>query len=60
MDRPAAEVLLKVIRRSSWEKAKANLITLAMTLPEGTVQRTEFEETIEQLVAHVESNNLHV
>jgi len=51
-------VLLKVVRISSWEKAKANLITLAATLPEGTVQRKEFEDVIEQLVEHVESNNL--
>lgn len=60
MDRPAADVLLKVVRVSSWEKAKANLITLAATLPEGSVQRSEFEETIEQLVSHVEGNKLHV
>lgn len=60
MDKPAVEVLLKTVRRSSWEKAKANLITLATTLPEGSVQRAEFEDTIDQLVTHVESNKLHV
>lgn len=60
MDRPAAEVLLKVVRVSSWEKAKANLVTLAATLPEGSVQRTEFEEVIDQLVSHIEGNKLNV
>ena len=59
MDRPAADVLLKVVRTSSWHKAKANLITLAATLPEGSNQRAEFEEVIEQLVTHVEENKLH-
>lgn len=60
MDRPAADVLLKVVRTASWEKAKANLITLAATLPEGSVQRKEFEEVIDQLVTHVEDNKLHL
>lgn len=60
MDRPAAEVLLKVVRVSSWHKAKANLITLAETLPEGTQQRKDFEDAIEQLVEHIEGNKLHV
>lgn len=60
MDRPTDEVLLKVIRRSSWEKAKANLITLAVTLPEGSVQRGEFEEIIDTLVNHVEQANYHL
>lgn len=60
MDMEAADVLLKVIRRSSWEKAKANLITLAMTIPAGSVQRSELEEVIGQLVAHVEENKLHL
>lgn len=60
MDRPAEEVLLKVVRVSSWEKAKANLITLHATLPEGSVQAKEFAEVIDQLVTHVEENKLHV
>lgn len=60
MDQPAAEVLLKVVRTASWHKAKANLITLAATLAEGSVQRTEFEEVIDQLVNHVEENKLHL
>lgn len=60
MDRPTDEVLLKVIRRSSWEKAKANLITLAVTLPEGSVQRANFEEVIDSLVNHVEEEKYHV
>lgn len=60
MDRPTDEVLLKVIRRSSWEKAKANLITLAVTMPEGSVQRANFEEVIDTLVNHVEEEKYHV
>lgn len=60
MDRPTDEVLLKVIRRSSWEKAKANLITLAVSLPEGSVQRANFEEVIDSLVNHVEEEKYHV
>lgn len=60
MDRPTDAVLLEVVRRSSWEKAKANLITLAVTLPQGSVQRTEFEETIDALVTHVEENKFHL
>lgn len=60
MDQPSADVLLKVVRVSSWEKAKANLITLLATLPEGSVQRSEFTDTIEQLIEHVEGNKLHV
>lgn len=60
MDRPSADVLLKVVRTSSWHKAKANLITLAETLPEGTEQRKDFEDAIEQLFVHIEDNKLHV
>lgn len=60
MDEPSVEVLLKAVRRGSWEKAKANLITLAVTLPEGSVQRKDFEEVIDQLVTHVEENKLHI
>lgn len=60
MDTPTTDILLKVVRTSSWHKAKANLITLAATLPEGSTQREEFEEVIEQLVTHVEGNKLHV
>lgn len=60
MDRPTDAVLLEVVRRSSWEKAKANLITLAVTLPQGSVQRTEFEGVIDQLVNHVEENKYHL
>lgn len=60
MDQNSADVLLKVVRVSSWEKAKANLITLLATLPVGSVQREEFSDTIEQLIEHVEGNRLHV
>lgn len=60
MDIPSADVLLKVVRVSSWHKAKANLITLAETLPQGSEQRAAFTDAIEQLVEHIESNKLHV
>ena len=57
MDTPSVEVLLKVVRSSSWRKAKNNL---AETLPEGSEQRAAFTDAIEQLVEHIESNKLHV
>lgn len=60
MDRPAADVLIKVVRVSSWHKANAYLTTLAETLPLGSEQRAAFTDAIEQLVEHIESNKLHV
>lgn len=60
MDKPSVEVLLQVVRSSSWRKAKNNLITLAETLPEGSEQRAAFTDAVEQLVEHIESNKLHV
>lgn len=59
MDRPSADVLLKVVRTSSWAKAKANLLTLIETLPEGTVQRSDMTEAYLQLVQYVEENQLN-
>lgn len=49
MDTPSVEVLLKVVRSSSWRKAKNNLITLAETLPEGSEQRAAFTDAIDNL-----------
>lgn len=60
MDRPAEEVLLVAMRTNAWQQARAHLITLAATLPAGSVQRSNFEEVIDQLVSHVEENKLHV
>ena len=59
MDRPAAEVLLKVVRTSSWEKTKANIMTLAETLPMGSEQRKDFEDACVQFIDHIESNKLN-
>ena len=59
MDELSADILLKVARTSSWEKAKANLITLAATIPQGTIQRRDLEEVIDQFVTHVEDNRLN-
>ena len=59
MDRPSADVLLKVARVSSWEKCKANLLTLAATLPEGTEQRASFEDAAAQFIEHIEENKLN-
>ena len=58
MDRPSADVLLEVARITVWEKAKANLIILASTLPKGSVQRSKFEEVIDQLVNHIHDEGL--
>lgn len=60
MDTPSADVLLKVVRTSSWHKAKANIMTLAETLPVGSLQRKDFEEACEQFVEYIEDNKLHV
>lgn len=59
MDELSADILLKVARTSSWEKAKAHLITLAATIPQGTIQRRDLEEVIDQFVTHVEDNRLN-
>lgn len=59
MDRPSADVLLKVVRVSSWQKAKANMLTLIATIPEGSVQRKDLQDAYEQLVEYVEENQLH-
>ena len=58
MDRPSADVLLEVARITAWEKAKANLIILAATIPKGSMQRSNFEQVIDQLVNHVEDEGL--
>jgi hypothetical protein len=59
MDRPSADVLLKVARTSSWHKAKANIMTLAATLPEGSEQRKDFEDACVQFIDHIEGNKLN-
>lgn len=59
IDTPAEEQLLKVVRVASWEKAKAQLITLAATFPEGSVQHNSLCDVIDQFVNHVEENKLH-
>lgn len=60
MDRPAADVLLKVVRVSSWHKANAYLTTLAETLPMGSEQRAAFEDAHRQFKEHIQENNLDV
>ncbi|QEM41110.1 hypothetical protein HYP85_gp013 [Pseudomonas phage Zuri] len=58
MDQDPADVLLKVARVSSWEKAKAYLITLAATVPQGSVQYQQLTDAIDQFVTHIEDNSL--
>lgn len=59
MDEPIDSILLTVAKTSSWQKAKAHLITLAACMPVGSVQHRELCDVIDQFVTHIEENNLH-
>lgn len=58
MDEPTVEILLKVTRVSQWQKAKGALITLAATMPVGSLQKHDLEQTIDQFVTYIEENQL--
>jgi hypothetical protein len=59
MDTPPADQLIKIVRVSSWEKAKANLLTLIATMPENSVQRKDLRDAYDQLVQYIEENQLN-
>ena len=59
MDQPTDAILLRVAKTSQWQKAKAALITLAACMPEGSVQKNDLEDVINQFVFHVEDNKLN-
>jgi hypothetical protein len=59
MDTPSADQLIKIVRVSSWEKAKANLLTLIATMPESSVQRKDLRDAYDQLVQYIEENQLN-
>ena len=59
MDTPSADQLIKIVRVSSWEKAKANLLTLTATMPEGSAQRKDLRDAYDQLVQYIEENQLN-
>ena len=58
MDIPDEVMILRVMRRQAWERAKAELIAMALTHSQLSPQFAELTGTIEQLVEFVESNNL--
>lgn len=60
MDTPTEELLLKVARVSSWQKAKAHLITLATTHEENSPKYLELTSIIDELVTYIEEHHLHV
>lgn len=60
MDEPLDVILIRIARTASWQKAKAQLITLASTMPTGSVQRNRLESVIDEFVNHIEENKLHV
>jgi hypothetical protein len=59
MDTPSADQLIKIVRVSSWEKAKANLLTLIATMPENSIQRKDLRDAYDQLVQYIEENQLN-
>lgn len=59
MDTPSADQLIKIVRVSSWEKTKANLLTLIATMPESSVQRKDLRDAYDQLVHYIEENQLN-
>ena len=58
MDQPTDAILLHVAKTSQWQKAKGALITLAATMPVGSLQKHDLEEAIDQFVTYIEENQL--